>query len=190
MLQISQEKSLLSSSPRSNVAQFWLHQELWKNGCIKKCFAGGEAQALARQAELRWPWAATGGEKSATGPEIPWMSSLHQRKGPRRCVCSSGIWNHCNVAKGSSWTKNFGFCLLRTTFVARHVSAAPYSTSLLIFAHPQKIWSTPPPSSIFQEAVKKQYFCLILNKLNPVGGNNIHNKLVSCNNSRFAVCSS
>lgn len=81
VLQICQENRLLSGSPRSNAAQFWLQQEPCKNGWMEKCSADIEPQAFARQADLRWPWAVRGVEKLVTGREITWISSLHRRKG-------------------------------------------------------------------------------------------------------------
>lgn len=139
-----------------------------------------------------------------TGPEQPqgvdrfvtgWENNLDfipfPTKGPRRGVCLSGIWNHCNVAEGSSWTKNFRLNILSSENHFRSASCLCCSLQQSSAnVCPSSEDMEPPPSPVFQEALKKQEFCLILNKLNPVGGNNKHNKLVSCNNSRFAACSS
>lgn len=79
VLQICQENRLLSGSPRSNAAQFWLQQEPCKNGWTEKCSVDVEPQAFALQADLRWLWA--GVEKLVTGREITWISSLYRQKG-------------------------------------------------------------------------------------------------------------
>lgn len=91
-----------------------------------------------------------GVERVVTGWEKNLDFISFSTEGPRRGVCWSGIWNHCNVAEGSSWTKNFRLNVLSSE---NHFRSA--SCLCCLFQHssanvcPSSEDMEPSPSPVF-----------------------------------------